>query len=67
MNGRPPGPNKLQLTQELRVEIARRVRLRLDAEREAALHSNSAIAKDYGVSEVAIAGAVRRLRIWKLL
>lgn len=56
--GRPTAPTKLRLTPEISVEIARRVRLRIDA----AMHSSKAIAADYGVTESTIVGAIRRLR-----
>lgn len=58
--GRPPGPAKLRLTVEASEEIARRVRIRVQADLE---HSSKAIARDYGVTEAAIVGAIRRLRL----
>lgn len=57
-SGRPIGSAKLHLTAEVSQEIARRVRLRIAAE----LHSTKAIATDYGVTEAAMVGAIRRLR-----
>lgn len=56
--GRPVGSAKLRLTADVSHEIARRVRLRIAA----ALHSSKAIAADYGVTEAAMVGAIRRLR-----
>lgn len=58
--GRPVGPSKLHLTAEVSAEITRRVRIRLQADLQ---HCSKAIARDYGVTEATIVGAIRRLRL----
>lgn len=56
--GRPLGRTKLPLTAETTQELVRRVKIRLEGEK----HSSKVIAAHYGVSEAAIASAIRRLR-----
>lgn len=58
-SGRPPGPSKLLLTKAVKTEIARRVRLRIQISTE---HSMKAIARDLGVTETIIGGAIARMR-----